>query len=77
MGLKKSLASGQKQELKRKSLGTQSSGASWEFMGQHASDGSPEDSGGGSVMLDPLARVVGVGFVQEFLEGQLIAEERT
>jgi len=50
-------------------LNTQSSGSSWEFMGQHASDGSPKDPGRSSVMLDPFAGIMGVGFVQEFMEG--------
>jgi len=54
---------------------TKGGGTSGSFMGKHASDGSPEDSGGGSVMDDTSSGVVDHLLSHEFRELDLVSEE--
>jgi len=44
-------------------------------MRKHTSNHSPEDSGRGSVMLDPFAGVMGGSLVQKFVEFNLVSEK--
>jgi hypothetical protein len=46
-------------------------------MGEHASDGSPEDSGGRTVVYEGPARVGEETFPEELAEFDFISEERS
>jgi hypothetical protein len=54
---------------------SESGSSSRSFMRKHTSNHSPEDSGRGSVMLDPFAGVMGGSLVQKFVEFNLVSEK--
>jgi hypothetical protein len=53
----------------------QSSSSSWEFVGKHASDCSPEDTGWSSVVNMASSGICVSSFVEEFLPLEFVSEE--